>query len=330
MTSADRLATGRMLVVTGKGGVGKTVVTAALGDALARAGRRVLLVEIDPRESLYHALAAPPSGGERLAVPLFTMPGFPAPARGRQGALWLQNLQPRHVIEQMVREQVRVDMVARKLLGSSAFQHFIEAAPGFKELAVLAYSMRALEAKDGRPPEVDTIVLDAPATGHGVSLLAAPRVVTRVIQEGPFGRMAREMTAFVADPARLGIVVVTRAEEMPALETRELFEMLEKRVQRRPDLLVANAVYPPLPEAFARLQAGARGEAPSTALMGLDAAARTWVERRRTNERELASLAALAVPVVELPLLPIDVGPRLIDALGLHLSPTLDVAADAA
>jgi anion-transporting ArsA/GET3 family ATPase len=319
-----------MLVVTGKGGVGKTVVTAALGDALARAGRRVLLVEIDPRESLYHALAAHPSGGERVAVPLVTMPGFPTPTRGRQGALWLQNLQPRHVIEQMVRDQVRVDMVARKLLGSSAFQHFIEAAPGFKELAVLAYSMQSLEAKDGKPPEVDTIVLDAPATGHGVSLLAAPRAVAAVIEEGPFGRMAREMTAFVADPARVGIVVVTRAEEMPVLESRELFEMLDQRVARKPDLLVANAVYPPLPAAYAHLRLGATGDAPPAGLLDLDAAARTWVERRRTNERELASLTTLGVPIVELPLLPYDIGPRLIEALGLHLSPTLDIAADAA
>ncbi|RPJ54638.1 MAG: hypothetical protein EHM24_31510 [Acidobacteria bacterium] len=224
----------------------------------------------------------------------------------------------------MVREHVRMEMVARRLLGSSVFQHFIEAAPGFKELAVLAFAMRSLEAKDGRPPDVDTIILDAPATGHGVSLLAAPRVVAQVIEQGPFGRMAREMTAFVADPGRLGIVVVTRAEEMPAVESRELFEMLEERVDRSPDLLVANALYPELPADLAKLEL-------RPALGGVECVARPWVERRRTNERELASLAAsLRVPIVELPLLPIDVGPRLVAALGLRLASTLDIAADAA
>lgn len=318
MTAPGGLATARMLVVTGKGGVGKTLFTAALGHALARAGRRVLLVEVDPRESLYHTLAAAPSGGERVRVPLFTDSDAPAPAAPeRQGALWIQNLQPRHVIEQMVREHLHVEMVARRVLSNTIFQHFIESAPGLKEMAVLAYAMRSLQARDGHPADVDTIILDAPATGHGASLLAAPRAVAQVIHQGPFGRMAEEMTAFVADPTRVGIVVVTRAEEMPARETCELFTMLEQRVHRSPDLLAFNAVYPPLPT-----EIGALAATP---------AARVWIERRRTNEREKASLtAACHTPVVELPLLPIDVGPRLVAALGRRLVPLLDIAQDAA
>jgi hypothetical protein len=165
---------------------------------------------------------------------------------------------------------------------------------------------------------VDTIILDAPATGHGVSLLAAPRAVAGVIEEGPFGRMAHEMTNFVADPARLGIVVVTRAESLPAIESRELIAMLDTRVHRAPDLLVVNALYPPLPPEFDALDLPA-------------SVAEPWAERRHTNERELASLlSALDVPAIELPLLPIDNGPRLVAALGRELAGTLDVAAEAA
>jgi anion-transporting ArsA/GET3 family ATPase len=308
-----------MLVVTGKGGVGKTLVTAALGDALARAGRRVLLIEVDPRESLYRALGAPPSGGDRIRVALAPdAPGHPQPAAEGHGSLWLQNLQPRHVIEQMVREHLRVGLLTRRVLASPVFQHFIESAPGLKELAVLAYAMRALGRETDAPPDVDTIVLDAPATGHGVSLLAAPRVVGEVVQQGPFGRMAHEMTAFVADPDRLGIVVVTKAEEVPALEARELFTMLRERVQRSPDLLVVNALYPAWPSHLARILERAP-------------AARHWAQRRQTNERQLAGLvAACDVPVAELPLLPLDAGPRLAAALGGHLAPMLDLAENAA
>lgn len=316
MASSGGLHTARMLVVTGKGGVGKTTVTAALGDALARAGRRVLLIEVDPRESLYHLLGVPPSAGERVRVHL-----APVPDSGRTpvttGLLWIQNLQPRHVIEQMVREHLRLEILTRRVLSSTVFQHFIESAPGFKELAVLAHAMRALERQPrGHVPEADTIILDAPATGHGVSLLAAPRLVAEVVDEGPFGRMAREMTAFVADPARLGIVVVTKAEEVPAIEAIELFEMLDRRVHRTPDLLVVNGLYPPLPSLVPASE---------------EAAVRHWAVRRTTNERELRKLtAACDVPVTVLPLVPLDSGPLLVSALARRLVPTLDIAAYAA
>jgi anion-transporting ArsA/GET3 family ATPase len=329
MTGPGGIATGRMLVVTGKGGVGKTLVTAALGDALARAGRRVLLIEVDPRESLYQAVGASPSGGEKIRVPLNTdgegtrrpaaLEDRRRPAAEMHGALWLQNLQPRHVIEQMVREHLRIDWLSRRVIANSVFQHFIDSAPGLKELAVLAYAMRALDRKpDAPPPDVDTIVLDAPATGHGVALLAAPQVVATVIEQEPFGRMAREMTAFVADPNRLGIIVVTKAEEVPALEARELFTMLDDRVHRSPELLVVNGLYPPLPSHLPGLSA-------HTSVL------RNWARHRQTNDRELAGLvAACDVPIAELPLLPINAGPRLAAALGCQLASALDIAEHAA
>lgn len=332
---ADLATTGRMLVVTGKGGVGKSAVAAALGHALAIAGQRVLLVEVDPRESLYQLLGESPSGGEIVHVGL----GQDDRRRG-SGRLSLQNLQPSRVIEQMVREHLRVDMLARRVLGSSVFQHFIESAPGLKEMAVLAYAMRALQHAHAAPRELgpshshegrhvpsagppsdtyDTIVLDAPATGHGVSLLAAPRVVARVIEQGPFGRMAQEMTAFVADPSRVGIVVVTKAEEAPAQETIELFDTLRARVDRTPELLVVNGLYPPVPRALTH------------AATALSPALRSWVEHRQTNDRELARLRdGCDAPLTELPMVPIDPGPRLVATLGDRLVRALDIAADAA
>src|SRR5574338_1686588 len=117
----------QLIVVTGKGGVGKTLVTALVGEVFADAGRRVLLVETDPRESLHQMLGVPPSGGEIVA--------------GRPG-LFLQNLQPRRVLEQLVRERLRVDMLVRRVLASPVFDHFAEGAPGLKELAVLWHAVR--------------------------------------------------------------------------------------------------------------------------------------------------------------------------------------------
>jgi anion-transporting ArsA/GET3 family ATPase len=292
MSVLETLASRQLLVVTGKGGVGKTVVTAALGSLFADQGRRVLLVELDPRETLHQVFDVPPSGGEVVRI---------------TPRLSLQNLQPRQVIEDLVRQHVRVEMITRRVMASPIFEHFVEGAPGLKELAVLSQAERVVKPKgSGRSahPRFDIVVLDAPATGHGVSLLAAPHLVSEVIERGPIGAQAHELSALVADPRRTGIVVVTLAEEMPAQETLELREALEEQVGRTPELLVINALYPPFP-------AAARPDAtPDDFLLGL------WRMRREVNEREVRRLArSWQGPRLELPMLPADRGRRLLAGL---------------
>ena len=99
------------MVVTGKGGVGKTTVAAALGTALAGAGRRTLVLEVDPRENAHRMLGVPPSGGEIVKV---------------RPRLLLQNLRPRAVLDQLVSEQVRIGPVVRRILSSEVYRHFAE------------------------------------------------------------------------------------------------------------------------------------------------------------------------------------------------------------
>ncbi len=302
MTVIERLGRRQLLVVTGKGGVGKTVVTAALGTVLAAAGRRVLLLEVDPRENLHQVVGVAPSGGEIVTV---------------GPRLALQNLHALTVIEAIVREHVRVPLLAGRVIGSPVFRHFAEGGPGLKEMAVLAHAVRVLSGeKDPSAPDIDTVILDAPATGHGVSMLSAPRLVSEVITDGPFGRMAQSLTALVADPERTGIVAVTRAEEMPVQEAIELNAALGLHVGRSPELLVVNALYPPFPASGV----DARGDDGFLA--------RLWRTRRQANERELARLAsAWPGPRVDLPLLPIDRGPALLVELGDRLA--LGLRADA-
>ncbi len=292
MAFFEPLASRQFIIVTGKGGVGKTVISAALGTLLAELGRRVLLIEVDPRENLHQVFDVPPSGGEVVRI---------------SERLSLQNLQPRQVIEELVRQHLRVDLLTRRVVASPIFQHFIEGAPGLKELAVLSEAERVVRAKgkrrSGRAP-FDVVVLDAPATGHGVALLAAPQLTAEVIERGPIGAQARELAGLVANPARTAIVVVTLAEEMPVQETLELREALEEQVSRVPELLVVNALYPPFP--------GGRIEGPPNDEFLLE----MWRTRRAVNERELARLAALwQGPRLEIPMLPADRGPRLLAGL---------------
>lgn len=286
----EKLARRKLLVVTGKGGVGKSTITATLGLALVGAGRRVLLLEVDPRESLYPLFDVAPAGGRVVQA----LPG-----------LFIQNLHPRTVLDNLVREQVRLGPVADRVLRSPVYQHFADGAPGLKEMAVIAHALRLVRggAGDGSP-EVNLVVLDAPASGHGITLLEAPLLVSEVISDGPIGRQGEELSKFVRDQRRCGIAVVTTAEEMPIQETLELIDALERRLSRRPDLVLVNELYPPV----AGDVAGDPGAVhPALAL---------WRERRQVNDRQLAKLgAAWDGPRVDLPLVAMDRGPDLVAAL---------------
>jgi anion-transporting ArsA/GET3 family ATPase len=281
MTALDHLAQRQLVVVTGKGGVGKTTLTTVLGRLLAERGKQVLLLEVDPRESLHQALGTEPSGGAMVQAG----PG-----------LWIQNLKPEAVIEGLVGEKVPIAYLARMIVDSAAFHQFVEGAPGLKETALLGYAYRVLS---GHRPKVDLILVDAPATGHGVSLLAAPGLLALAAKGGQLGEMAAELAAFLADPARCGVVLATLAEEMPIQETLELLELLRSQLGIRADLVVADALYPVL----------ALGVAAGPGADLLRA-------RRRLNEEELGRLReAWDGPLVGLPLLALDRGPALVEAL---------------
>jgi len=292
----DRLASLQLVVVTGKGGVGKTLVSATLGRLLASSGRSVLLMEIDPRESLHHLLDVAPSGGE-------IVPAAPG--------LFLQNLLPRQVLDELVRERLKVGVLARRVLASPIYQHFAEGAPGLKETGVLGRALRLVEGHGPRAlRRPDVVILDAPATGHGVSLLQAPSLVADVVRSGPVGHLARQIAAFVADRQRTGIIIVTSAEEMPVQETVELIRGLDSILELRPEMVIANALYPPFSAA-----ARTAGKSPALEL---------WRHRRRINDTQLARLEReWNGPVARVPLLPIDGGPQLLKAAESQLRSAL-------
>jgi anion-transporting ArsA/GET3 family ATPase len=282
-------------VVTGKGGVGKSTVSAALGAHLANRGRSVLLIEVDPRENLHQLLDTPPSGGEIVEA---------------ASNLWLQHLDPRELLDDLVREKLKVGALARKVLASPVHLHFTEGAPGLKQTAVFGRALRMIEGhgpKQFRQPDV--VILDAPASGHGIAWMTAPQLVSEVISSGPIGHMAAEIATFLADRNRFGSIVVTTAEEMPVQESLELLGAMSTRLDRQPELVVVNAMYPPAPKPRRRD----------------DEATSLWIRRRRINEDELARLRAdWDGPTVVVPLEPIDAGPVLVGVVGEHLANALE------
>lgn len=290
----SRLEKLQLIVVTGKGGVGKSTISAALGALLANRGRTVLLIEVDPRENLHQLLDTEPSGGDIVEA---------------ASRLYLQHLDPRRLLDDLVREKLKVGALVRKVLSSPVHLHFTEGAPGLKQTAVFGRALRLVEGHG--PPALrrpDLVILDAPASGHGIAWMSAPQLVADVISSGPIGAMAAEIAGFLEDRSRFGSVVVTTAEEMPVLESVELIEAMDARLGRQPELVVVNAVYPPLP-----------------ARAGRDAATRLWARRRAVNEHELARLEEhWRGPLVEIPMQPIDAGPLLVGVVGEHLARALE------
>jgi hypothetical protein len=267
--------------------VGKSTVAATLGRAMAGGGRRTLVIEVDPRENLHQLLGTAPSGGDVLDA---------------GDGLSIQHLKPRTVVDLVIEERVRVGAITRRVEASPVYQHFVDGCPGLKEMAVLEHARRLL-----RDRRFETVILDAPATGHGVSLLRAPLLVAEAVGEGPFGRLARDIADFVAEPERCGVVVVTQAEEMPVQEALELAAMLGESLDREPDLLVVNALYPPLPEDSPGSPEPGGGPDPLVDL---------WSRRRAVNRRELRRLTeAWPWPMIGLPLLPLPRGTELVAAL---------------
>lgn len=262
-------------------------MAAALGSRLAATGRRTLVLEIDPRESVHQMLGIPPSGGEIVYV---------APS------LYLQHLEPRKVLDHLVTERVRIEFLTRRVLDSPVYDHFSAGAPGLKEMAVLGHALILVQGKVPGAPEIDAVVLDAPATGHGVAMLMAPLLVSEVIRQGPIAAMTAEVAELVASEDRCGVVVVTQAEEMPVTEALELIAELSERLDRQAEMMVVNGLYPPVPE--------------NVVINRHDPFESLWIDRRRLNDQEINRLAQNWKGLLqEIPLYPLDRGPELTAAL---------------
>ena len=199
-----------VLYVTGKGGVGKTTVAAALGLAAARTGRRTIVCEVAEQDRMSRAFARHGVRPEQ-EVELADGPvgDHDRPARGARG---------------VARQAARGGAAVRVLGHSHAFQYFVAAAPGAKELITIAkvWELAQTERWDRDNRAYDLVVVDAPASGHGIGMLTTPRTFGEIARVGPIRRQAYKVSEMLADPERTGYVAVALPEEMPVNETIEL------------------------------------------------------------------------------------------------------------
>ena len=294
----DQLLARRLVFLTGKGGVGKSTLGMAMALAARDRGRRALLVEIAAPLEAARVLGRP-SAGSRVTEAL---PG-----------LFTVNLDPVQVMEEYVRQVVKVDLLVRKIVESPIYARFFSAAPGLKELMVLGKIMTLEEARErfSRKPLYDLIVVDAPATGHGLSFLKVPLAASEAVPVGPVGHNARRILSLLRDPDRTALAVLAIPEEMAVVEAIEFHRLATYELGMRPAALILNACherrFPAGEEALVlRLAAeGAAGRlAPGVPLAAGLAAARGQIRRRKLSHfYETRLRRDLPLPLVTLPYL---------------------------
>jgi anion-transporting ArsA/GET3 family ATPase len=283
----DRLLGRRLLFVVGKGGVGKTTVAAALALEAARRGLRTLLIEVD---------------GVGRAAQIFNVaigrPGESAPV-GK--SLVLMNVEGSAALAEYLLMTVPVKRVLQGVLNSRIYQYFVAAAPGLKELMTVGkiWYEEQLQAGDG--PKWDAIIVDAPATGHGLQYLRMPKAAAEAFGAGLVRREAKRVMDLLRDPARTVVCPVTTAEEMPVRETVEMYGLLRDELAMPLGVLFVNRVHR-APLAPADVPA-VPVDAPALVADVLRAA-REETGWAAINARYLGRLRdAIGIPAVELPFL---------------------------
>lgn len=219
----------QLLVVTGKGGVGKTTVAAGLALLAARQGRRTLVCEVDAKGSLANAFDVGP---------------LPYKPRTVSPGLWAMTMNTEDSLREYLALVLRVPLLAKIGPLARTFDFVASAAPGVRE--ILTIGKLCYEVRERN---YDLVVVDAVASGHVVAQLSAASTIEHLVQVGLVREQTRWMRQILEDEARTGVVIVSTGEEMPVAESVELADRLHDETGTHLCAVVANRV---LPEPFAK------------------------------------------------------------------------------
>jgi len=281
----DQLLRRRVLIVVGKGGVGRTSVSGALAILRAAGPGRVLAMEYDRLGALATAMGRKPGFD-----PVKAMPG-----------VWTVVLDGAHQLEEYLSTVVPSRAMLKAVVSSGAYRYFVEAAPGLRELIMVGKIYHELEYRPPSPPW-DLVVLDAPATGQALSVLRMPLVARETFGAGIVGRTAARVSELLRDPARCGVVLVTSPEPFAVSETLETHAALSD-LGLDVAAVIFNRTRAPRfdADAVARLMRRPALRAAAPHLDGLAALAHAELERAAGERRALELVRRrVGAPIVEL------------------------------
>jgi anion-transporting ArsA/GET3 family ATPase len=281
----------RLVIVTGKGGVGKSTIALALGLAAAERGKRTIVAEVGAQEHTSRVFRRAEVGFNEIEM---------------ADNLWAISIDPDDSLREYMLLQLKVKAMRDMLLRSRLFTYLAAATPGLRELLTIGkvWELAQPDRKLKKARTYDLVVVDAPATGHGVGFLQTPRTFANIARVGPIKAQAQALDALIVDKRRTGVAIVALPEEMPVNETATLERTLAEEVGVAVDRVYMNALYP---ERFTEQEAGALGELAGRADGEVRAAASAAISQRRRSASQREQLARLeemvTAPIETLPFL---------------------------
>jgi anion-transporting ArsA/GET3 family ATPase len=282
----------RLVIVTGKGGVGKSTVALALGLAAAKSGKRTILCEVSAQERLSRVFHHAEVGFHETKM---------------EKNLWAISIDPDEAMREYVLLALRVRAMRDLLFRSRIFTYLTAATPGLRELVTIGkiWELAQLDRKVKEGRKYDLVVVDAPATGNGVAFLQTPRTFANVARVGPIAGQAQALDSFITNHRKTGVAIVALPEEMPVNETAALERDLTESVGASVDRIWMNGLYPERFDAVEAERLGAAAEASGDE--GVRSGCLAAVSERRRAVAQRAQLARLEelthAPVGELPFL---------------------------
>ncbi len=221
----------RLVFVTGKGGVGKSTVAIAMGIRAAMEGKRTIVVEVASTENTSRIFKQEDVGYREVEV---------------TNDLWAISIDPDDSMREYVLLQLKVKAMRDLLFRSRMFTYLADATPGLNELVTIGkiweLALPDRKIKHGR--RYDLVIVDSPATGHGISFLQTPRTFANIARVGPMHTQARELEEMICDHELTGSVIISLPEEMPVNETATLESELTGDIGVSVDRVIMNSLYP--------------------------------------------------------------------------------------
>jgi anion-transporting ArsA/GET3 family ATPase len=289
----------RLLFVTGKGGVGKSTIALALGIAAAERGMRTIVCEVASQEHTSRVFRRAEVGFHEVEM---------------RENLWTISIDPDHSLREYLTIQAPVRAMGEMLSRSRVFTYLTTATPGLKELVTIGkiWELAQLDRRVRKGAKYDLVLVDSPATGHGIGFLQTPRTFAGIARVGPIRNQAQALDTFITDHAQTGAVIVALPEEMPVNESEDLERELTGKVGVAVDRVYMNALYP---ERFSAEDAERLEGTADGVDGGARAAVRAALGERRRALSQRAQLERLR-GLVEAP----------VDTLPFVFEPELDVA----